>query len=148
MLGAFVSFALLDLWEESMQTLALMGAAVLISILIGVPVGVYAGRNQRFHRAITPVGAMQIVPAFAYLMPVVIIFSVGPCGRRDLHAHLRIRLRSHHRARHPRRDGGVGGASRAFGATNTRPCSRCSSRSRVASSCSRNQTIMFALSWS
>ena len=52
-LGAFVSFALLDLWEESMQTLALMGAAVLISILIGVPVGVYAGRNQRFHRAIT-----------------------------------------------------------------------------------------------
>jgi glycine betaine/proline transport system permease protein len=80
-LGAFVSFALLDLWEESMQTLALMGAAVLISILIGVPVGVYAGRNQRFHRAITPVlDAMQIVPAFAYLMPVVIIFSVGPAA--------------------------------------------------------------------
>jgi glycine betaine/proline transport system permease protein len=80
-LGAFVSFALLDLWEESMQTLALMSAAVLISILIGVPIGVYAGRNQRFHRAITPVlDAMQIVPAFAYLMPVVIIFSVGPAA--------------------------------------------------------------------
>lgn len=79
--GAFVSFALLGLWEESMQTLALMSAAVLISIAIGVPVGVYAGRNQRFHRTITPVlDAMQIVPAFAYLMPVVIIFSVGPAA--------------------------------------------------------------------
>ena len=80
-LGAFVSFALMGLWEESIQTLALMGAAVLVSLAIGVPIGVFAGRNERFHRAITPVlDAMQIVPAFAYLMPVVIIFSVGPAA--------------------------------------------------------------------
>jgi glycine betaine/proline transport system permease protein len=80
-LFAFVSFALLGLWEESIQTLALMGAAVSISILIGVPVGIYAGRKERFYRAITPaLDAMQIVPAFAYLMPVVIIFSVGPAA--------------------------------------------------------------------
>ena len=78
---AFVSFALLGLWEESMQTLALMGAAVSISILIGVPIGIVAGRKQRFYRTITPVlDAMQIVPAFAYLMPVVIVFSVGPAA--------------------------------------------------------------------
>jgi glycine betaine/proline transport system permease protein len=78
---AFVSFALLDLWEESIQTLALMTAAVTISILIGVPLGVVAGRRERFYRAITPVlDAMQIVPAFAYLMPVVIVFSVGPAA--------------------------------------------------------------------
>ncbi len=76
--GAFASFALLGLWEESMQTLALMTAAVVISLAIGVPVGIWAGRNERVYRAITPVlDAMQIVPAFAYLMPVVIIFSVG-----------------------------------------------------------------------
>jgi glycine betaine/proline transport system permease protein len=79
--GAFVSFALLGLWEESIQTLALMTAAVSISILIGVPIGIVAGRNERFYRGITPVlDAMQIVPAFAYLMPVVIIFSVGPAA--------------------------------------------------------------------
>src|SRR4051794_27094350 len=47
-LFAFVSFALLGLWEESIQTLALMAAAVSISILIGVPIGVFAGRNERF----------------------------------------------------------------------------------------------------
>src|ERR671911_672951 len=43
--GAFASFALLGLWEESIQTLALMMAAVSISLLIGVPIGVIAGRN-------------------------------------------------------------------------------------------------------
>src|SRR5829696_4770469 len=80
-LGAFVSFALMGLWEESIQTLALMTAAVLLSLAIGVPIGVFAGRNDRFLRAITPgLDAMQIVPAFAYLMPIVILFSVGPAA--------------------------------------------------------------------
>jgi glycine betaine/proline transport system permease protein len=80
-LGAFVSFALMGLWEESIQTLALMTAAVLLSLAVGVPIGIYAGRNEGFYRAITPIlDAMQIVPAFAYLMPVVILFSVGPAA--------------------------------------------------------------------
>ena len=44
-----------------------------------MPLGVWAGLSDRFHRGITPVlDAMQIVPAFAYLMPIVILFSVGP----------------------------------------------------------------------
>ena len=79
--AAFVSFALMGLWEESIQTLALMLAAVSLSLAIGVPIGLIAGRNDRFHRAITPgLDAMQIVPAFAYLMPIVILFSVGPAA--------------------------------------------------------------------
>jgi glycine betaine/proline transport system permease protein len=83
-LGIFTAFALLagmDLWEESVQTLALMLTAVGFSLLVGMPIGVLAGRSDRFSRAITPVlDAMQIVPAFAYLMPVVILFSVGPAA--------------------------------------------------------------------
>ena len=80
-LAGFASFALLGLWEESIQTLGLMLAAVALSLLVGVPLGIVAGRSDRFHRAITPVlDAMQIVPAFAYLMPVVILFSVGPAA--------------------------------------------------------------------
>jgi glycine betaine/proline transport system permease protein len=79
--GAFASFALMGLWEESIQTLALMFAAVSLSLAIGVPIGVFAGRNDRFHSGITPaLDAMQIVPAFAYLMPIVILFSVGPAA--------------------------------------------------------------------
>src|ERR687895_222818 len=79
--AAFASFALMGLWEESVQTLALMLAAVSLSLAVGVPIGVIAGRNDRFHRAVTPaLDAMQIVPAFAYLMPIVILFSVGPAA--------------------------------------------------------------------
>jgi glycine betaine/proline transport system permease protein len=80
-LAAFASFAAMGLWEASIQTLALMLTAVALSLAVGVPLGVLAGRSSRFGRAITPVlDAMQIVPAFAYLMPVVILFSVGPAA--------------------------------------------------------------------
>lgn len=76
---ALSSFALMGLWEESIETFALTLAAVGLSLLVGMPLGVLAGRSDRFQRAITPVlDAMQIIPAFAYLMPVVIFFSVGP----------------------------------------------------------------------
>ena len=80
-LSAFASFALMGLWEESMQTLALMLAAVALSLLVGIPIGILAGRSDRVQRGITPIlDAMQIVPAFAYLMPVVILVSVGPAA--------------------------------------------------------------------
>ena len=77
--AAFVSFAGLGVWEPSMRTFALMFASVALSLAIGVPVGIAAGRSVRVERAITPVlDAMQIVPAFAYLMPIVLLLSVGP----------------------------------------------------------------------
>ncbi len=64
-----------------METLALMLAAVGLSLLVGIPLGIVAGRSDRFQATISPVlDAMQIVPAFAYLMPVVILFSVGPAA--------------------------------------------------------------------
>ena len=79
--AAFVSFALMGLWEESIQTLALMSAAVLLSLAVGRA----ARRHRRPLRSLLPrdhpaLDAMQIVPAFAYLMPVVILFSVGPAA--------------------------------------------------------------------
>jgi glycine betaine/proline transport system permease protein len=78
-LVAFASFAAIGLWEESVQTFSLVLAAVSLSLGVGVPLGVLAGRSARFNRIVTPVlDAMQIIPAFAYLMPVVILFSVGP----------------------------------------------------------------------
>lgn len=78
-LAAFLSFAAMGLWEPSMRTFALTLASVGLSLAIGLPLGVLAGRSDRFQSAITPVlDAMQIIPAFAYLMPIVILFSVGP----------------------------------------------------------------------
>ena len=70
---------MLGLWDDAVQTFSLMFAAVGMSLVVGVPLGIVAGRSARFNSAITPVlDAMQIIPAFAYLMPVVILFSVGP----------------------------------------------------------------------
>ena len=80
-LSAFATFALLGIWEESMETLALMLASVGLSLLVGIPLGIATGRSVRVRRLITPLlDAMQIVPAFAYLMPVVILFSIGPAA--------------------------------------------------------------------
>ena len=77
-LAALVAFGIMGLWTESMQTLALMVASVSVALAIGIPLGIIAGRSDGFNKAITPVlDAMQIIPAFAYLMPVVILFSVG-----------------------------------------------------------------------
>ncbi len=77
--AAFVSFAALGVWDPSMRTFALTFASVALSLAIGVPIGIAAGRSDRVQAAITPVlDAMQIVPAFAYLMPIVLLLSVGP----------------------------------------------------------------------
>jgi glycine betaine/proline transport system permease protein len=77
--AAFLAFAAMGLWEPSMRTFALTLASVGLSLAIGLPLGVLAGRSDGFQRVITPVlDAMQIIPAFAYLMPVVLLFSVGP----------------------------------------------------------------------
>ena len=78
-LTAFLLFAAMGLWDPVVRTFALTFASVSLSLLIGQPLGILAGRSDRFQRLVTPVlDAMQIVPAFAYLMPIVILFSVGP----------------------------------------------------------------------
>ncbi|MGL6279858.1 MAG: ABC transporter permease subunit, partial [Gaiella sp.] len=75
---AFATYALSGLWGESMETFALMIVAVGLSLLIGVPLGIAAGRSDRVNRMLAPLlDAAQIVPAFAYLMPVVLFFSIG-----------------------------------------------------------------------
>ena len=80
-LAAFATFALSGLWRESMETLALMLAAVSLSLLVGIPLGIAVGRSRRVERFVRPLlDSAQIVPAFAYLMPVVILFSVGPAA--------------------------------------------------------------------
>ncbi len=74
----FASLGILGLWDASMATLGLMLAAVLIAIAIGVPLGILAGRNRRVSAVISPVlDIMQIMPTFAYLTPMVLLFFIG-----------------------------------------------------------------------
>ncbi|MEU5426622.1 ABC transporter permease subunit [Streptomyces olivoreticuli] len=76
-----VSFAvcgLLGMWVPTMRTLALMVVAVAASVAVGALLGLAAGLSDRTFRALRPVlDTMQALPAFAYLMPVVLIFGIG-----------------------------------------------------------------------
>src|SRR5690606_23875673 len=77
-LATFALFGLLDLWEQAMTTLSLITTSVLLALLIGIPLGIVAGRSPRFERALRPVlDFMQIMPAFAYLMPMLLLFGIG-----------------------------------------------------------------------
>ncbi|MER8008372.1 ABC transporter permease subunit [Streptomyces sp. NPDC094149] len=76
--GAFLACGLLGMWIPTMQTLALMVVAVLASVLVGVLLGLGAGLSDRLDRALRPVlDTMQVLPAFAYLLPVVLVFGIG-----------------------------------------------------------------------
>jgi glycine betaine/proline transport system permease protein len=78
-LAGFLAFGVLGLWDESVDTLALTVAAVLLSLLVGFPLGVLAGRSGRVRRLLTPaLDVMQIMPTFAYLTPMTLIFLIGP----------------------------------------------------------------------
>ena len=69
---------LFGLWEASMETFALMGVAVNVTLLIGIPLGILAARSPRFEAFLRPVlDAMQTMPAFVYLIPVVLFFGIA-----------------------------------------------------------------------
>ncbi len=76
--AALFYLGLVGLWRESMQTLALMGASVVLALVIGFPVGIWAARWPRFYALLRPVlDAMQTMPAFVYLIPVLLLFGVA-----------------------------------------------------------------------
>ncbi|SDK15999.1 glycine betaine/proline transport system permease protein [Nonomuraea maritima] len=81
-LAGVSAFGVLGLWQSSVDTLALVGVAVLLSLVIGIPVGVWAGLSARVRRTVTPVlDVMQIMPTFAYLAPLALFFHIGaPAG--------------------------------------------------------------------
>jgi glycine betaine/proline transport system permease protein len=77
--GLALAFCFLTgLWTASMQTLALVTVAVIISVLIAFPLGILASRYRKFEAAVRPVlDIMQTVPPWVYLIPAVMIFSLG-----------------------------------------------------------------------
>jgi glycine betaine/proline transport system permease protein len=77
--GGFLAMGVLGLWQESIDTLALTLASVALSLAIGIPIGVIAGRNDRFLKLLQPVlDVMQIMPTIAYLAPLTLFFLIGP----------------------------------------------------------------------
>ncbi|MFJ9709056.1 ABC transporter permease [Streptomyces sp. NPDC101234] len=76
--AGFTFFGLQGLWQESMDTLALTLSAVLVALVIGIPLGVWAGLSDRVNRIMTPfLDFMQTMPTFVYLAPLTLIFLIG-----------------------------------------------------------------------
>jgi len=82
----FVAFTLLGLglivnlgyWDPTMKTLAMVATAALISVLLGVPIGIFCSRSNTVQNIVAPIlDFMQTMPAFVYLIPAVTFFSLG-----------------------------------------------------------------------
>lgn len=75
---ALTLVGLIGAWDASMITLALIVTAVLFCIIVGIPLGIFAASSDRFEGVLRPVlDAMQTLPAFVYLVPVVMLFGTG-----------------------------------------------------------------------
>lgn len=81
--GIFTFFGMLliyymGFWEVTMDTLALVLTSVFIALLIGIPIGIWASKNDVVEQIVRPVlDFMQTLPAFVYLIPAVLFFQLG-----------------------------------------------------------------------
>lgn len=76
--AALAGCGVLGVWDDTMITLALMAVAVAVSLLIGVPLGIWCGLNPRVDAALRVVlDAAQVMPAYVYLLPIVVLFGIG-----------------------------------------------------------------------
>lgn len=68
----------LGYWPETIDTLSLIVISVAISIVIGVPIGIWMSQKDRVQSVLTPIlDFMQTMPAFVYLIPAVVFFGLG-----------------------------------------------------------------------
>jgi hypothetical protein len=96
---AFLLIGYFGMWDNTMRTLSIITVATLLSIAIGIPIGIMMARSDRVQNTVTPVlDIMQTMPAFVYLIPVVML-----PGSRD-------RLRRHAGAAVAQRAVAIGGA--------------------------------------
>lgn len=68
----------MELWEATMETLAMVLSSVIVALALGTPLGIWASRSHRVEAVIRPVlDFMQTMPAFVYLIPAVLFFQLG-----------------------------------------------------------------------
>ncbi len=79
--GVIVAFLLIGffgMWEDTMRTMAIITVCTLISIVLGVPIGIVMARSNRVQMVMIPIlDVMQTMPAFVYLIPVVMLLGIG-----------------------------------------------------------------------
>ncbi|KZY41741.1 glycine/betaine ABC transporter permease [Roseovarius sp. HI0049] len=76
--ASMLAIGLMGAWEESMVTLAIVLTCVIFCSLVGIPLGILSARTDRFWMILRPLlDLMQTIPSFVYLVPVVMLFSIG-----------------------------------------------------------------------
>ena len=76
--ASLLAIAIFGLWESAMETAALIVVTVTLSIVIAVPVGVWASQSDRLDAILRPIlDGMQTMPSFVYLVPAIAFFSLG-----------------------------------------------------------------------
>lgn len=76
--AALAYIAFLGYWEIAMETVALVGAAVVLCVVMGIPLGIWFGKSKRAYSFAEPVlDLMQTLPAFVYLIPIIAFFGTG-----------------------------------------------------------------------
>ena len=75
---SFVYLAVFGQWEPSMQTLSFVLIAAPVSVMLGLVLGIWAFKNSKVEAVLNPLLNMaQIIPAFSYLIPVMVFFGIG-----------------------------------------------------------------------
>lgn len=67
-----------DMWEDTMRTVSMIFVCTLLSVVIGMPIGILMSKYDRLRGIVTPVlDVMQTMPSFVYLIPVVMLLGIG-----------------------------------------------------------------------
>ena len=75
---AFLLIGYLGMWDNTMRTLSIITVATLLSIVLGIPIGIWMTRSDRVQGFVTAIlDIMQTMPAFVYLIPVVMLLGIG-----------------------------------------------------------------------
>ena len=78
MVAGMFFVGLVGVWPHAMTTLAIVFTSVTICISVGIPIGIFAARSDRFEAGLRPIlDGMQTIPTFVYLVPVVMLFGIG-----------------------------------------------------------------------
>lgn len=79
--GTIVTLALIglfDMWEDTMKTVSMIFVCTVLSIVLGIPIGIAMSKSDRFQRIVNPIlDVMQTMPSFVYLIPVVMLLGIG-----------------------------------------------------------------------
>lgn len=76
--GSLLLIGYFGMWEDTMRTLSIITVCTLVSICLGIPIGIAMARSNRVQSMVTPLlDIMQTMPAFVYLIPVVMLLGIG-----------------------------------------------------------------------